>query len=224
MKKNKPDGKKGGVALDNYRIAVLPFVNASLDPDDEYFADEYFADGLTEELIRTLSQVKGLEVIARTSVMNYKKTEKNASQIGRELRAGTLIEGSVKKTDNRIHVSAQLVDSIGERHLWAESYDRNLEDIFSVQSDIAEGVASSLSLKLAAQDRKRIENGSTEIVEAHTEYLKGKVILVRWDKNSISTAINHFEKAIALDPNFPLAYCGLSMAYSKLGISRCCRS
>ena len=197
--------------LQRSRVAVLPFASLSPDPNDEFFAD-----GLTEELIARLSLLADLEVIARTSVMNYKKKEKNASQIGRELRAGTLIEGSVRKAGNRIRVTAQLIDSNTEGHLWAESYDRNLEDIFSVQSEVAEKVATSLHLKLTAQEKKRIEKESTANMEAHNEYLKGKVVAVRWDKDSIFAAINHYEKAIALDPNFALAYCGLSGMYNKL--------
>ncbi len=142
------------MSLDRHRIAVLPFASLSPDPNDEYFAD-----GLTEELIARLSLLKGLEVIARTSVMNYKKKEKNANQIGKELRAGTLIEGSVRKAGNRIRVTAQLINSNTEGHLWAESYDRKLEDIFAVQSEVAESVASSLHLRLSDLDRKNIDRG-----------------------------------------------------------------
>ena len=200
------------VSLDRHRVAVLPFTSLSPDPNDEFFAD-----GLTEELIARLSLLRGLEVIARTSIMNYKKKEKSAGQIGRELRAGSLIEGSVRKAGNRIRVTAQLINSNTESHLWAESYDRNLEDIFAVQTELAESVASSLHLKLTDLDWKNIDRKETASVEAHLEYLKGRVNLQRWDKSSLESAIGHFEAAIRLDPKFVLAYCGLAGVYSKLG-------
>jgi adenylate cyclase len=199
-------------SLERHRVAVLPFTSLSPDPNDEFFAD-----GLTEELIARLSLLKDLEVIARTSIMNYKKKEKNANQIGRELRAGTLIEGSVRRAGNRIRVTAQLIDSKTESHLWAESYDRNLEDIFTVQSELAERVATSLHLKLTDLDRKKIDRRETANVDAHVEYLKGKVISQRLDKNSLESAIVHFETAIRLDPKFVLAYCDLAGVYSMLG-------
>jgi adenylate cyclase len=198
--------------LDRHRVAVLPFASLSPDPNDEYFAD-----GLTEELIARLSLLKGLEIIARTSVMNYKKKEKNANQIGRELRAGTLIEGSVRKAGSRIRVTAQLINSNTEGHLWAESYDRNLDDIFAVQSEVAESVATSLHLKLTDLDLKKIDREQTVNVEAHLEYMKGKVNTQRWDKASLESGVRHFERAIELDPKYVLAFCGLANAYSKLG-------
>lgn len=198
--------------LDRHRVAVLPFASLSPDPNDEFFAD-----GLTEELIAKLSMINGIEVIARTSVMQYKKLEKNAGQIGRELRAGTLVEGSVRKAGNRIRATAQLIDANTESHLWGESYNRNLDDIFEVQTEVAEKLASSLHLKLSDIDRKHIIKKDTANSEAYLEYLRGKVNLQRWDKESLETAINHFELAVRLDTNYVLAYCGLSEAYSKLG-------
>ena len=205
------EGGKNDV-LDRHRVAVLPFTSLSPDPNDEYFAD-----GLTEELIAKLSMIRGLEVIARTSIMSYKKKETSVSLIGRKLRAGTLVEGSVRKAGSRIRVTAQLINSSTESHLWAESYDRNLEDIFAVQSEVAEKVASSLHLKLSDIDRKNVVRKETSSAEAHLEYLRGNVNLQRWDKGSLETAITHFESALSLDPKYALAYCGLSNAYSKLG-------
>ena len=145
------------------RLAVLPFVNISPDPNDEYFAD-----GLTEELITKLSEVKGLKVIARTSVMNYKKKEKSVSQIGRELEAGSIIEGSVRKAGNRIRVTVQLIDTKTEEHLWASNYDKEMDDIFAIQSDVAAMVAGSVS---AGFDPK-MTKGDTEDAEANTLNIK----------------------------------------------------
>ena len=198
--------------LDRHRVAVLPFVSISPDPNDEYIAD-----GLTEEMIGRLSVVRGLEVIARTSVMNYKKEKKNASQIGAELKTGTLLEGSVRKAGDRIRVTAQLIDANTEGHLWMESYDRNLEDIFAVQSEVAEKVATSLELKLTADDRKSLRRGETSSPEAHALVLKGRFYARRWDEESLTTANRMFEEALTHDPDYALAYCGLARANSLLG-------
>ena len=148
--------------LNKKRLAVLPFVNISPDPNDEFFSD-----GLTEEMITRLSELKGLEVIARTSVMNYKRTQKSITQIGQELGTGVLLEGSVRKAGNRIRVTAQLIDSSTEGHLWAEKFDRNLDDIFAVQTEIAESVARSLKVKLLPSHDK-----DTDDITAYTMYLK----------------------------------------------------
>jgi len=125
--------------LDPKRVAILPLANMSPDP-----SDEYFADGMTEELIDRLAQVKSLKVIARTSVMSYKKKEKKASEIARELEVGTLVEGSVRKAGNRVRVTVQLINAGTEEHLWSSHYDKNLDDNFAVQSEIAEKVAVEL--------------------------------------------------------------------------------
>ena len=194
------------------RLAFLPFVNISPDPNDEYFAD-----GLTEEFIARLSLLKGSEVIARTSVMAYKKKERGATQIGKELGVGTLLEGSVRRAGSRIRVTTQLIDANTEGHLWAESYDRNLEDIFAVQSEIAERVASSLQLQLLEGNRKRIGRRGTSKVVAYTLLLKGRLRLNRWDQASVLEAIKHFEGAIALDPKHVAAHAGLASAYAALG-------
>jgi adenylate cyclase len=200
---------------DSTRLAVLPFVNISPDPNDEFFAD-----GLTEEMIARLSRLSGLQVIARTSVMNFKHKDKSATQIGKELGAGTLLEGSVRKAGNRIRVTVQLINSDTESHLWSENYDRNLEDIFAVQSEIAENVAHSLRIRLLEEDRKKIEKGAPRNVEAYTVFLKGKFHLHRWDKPSLSKAIRCFEEAVGLDPKYAAACAGLAQAHALLGYYR----
>ena len=203
-------GESGG--LDKRRIAVLPFANMSPDPNDEYFAD-----GITEELISAISHISELSVVSRMSVMGYKKNPKGAAEIGKELKVGTMIEGSVRKAGDRARISVQLIESESDRHLWAENYDRDIKDIFAVQSEIAGRVASSLQVHLLEKDRKKIEKGSTSSVQAHTLYLKGRFHLNRWDEASLLSAIDYFKQAIIYDPNYALAFCGLAFAINKLG-------
>jgi len=198
--------------LDPKRIAVLPFVSMSPDPNDEYFAD-----GLTEELITKISLVSGMEVIARTSAMNYKKEKKNALQIGKELRVGTLLEGSVRKAGNRIRVSAQLIDANTEAHLWAESYDKNLDDIFEVQSTVAENVAGALKLRLLPDAKKRIQREGPKNPEAYVEYLKGVYFTHKSGNEAHIKAIEHFERALDLEHDYPEALALLGEQYGYLG-------
>ena len=197
--------------LDKNRVAVLPFASMSPDPNDESFAD-----GLTEELIDKLCQVKGLEVLARTSVMNYKKKEKNAAQIGRELKAGALLEGSVRKAGNRIRVTAQLINANTEGHLWSSHYDNNLDDIFAVQSDIAEKVAGELQIRLVQEERRSLEKKPTASTEAYTYYLQGRELLRERTEPSIRQAAAIFEKATSIDPSFAKAITGIAECYWAL--------
>lgn len=196
-----------GTQRSKERIAVLPFVNMSPDP-----SDEYFADGMTEELIDRLAQVKDLKVIARTSIMSYKMKEKKASEIAKELDVGTLIEGSIRKAGNKVRVTIQLINSQNEEHLWSSHYDRELDDIFDVQSEIATGVAEALRVKILSPEMKRIEKKPTESMAAYTTYLKGRSLFYnRMQKNYIEflrSAAERFEEAIKEDPDFSLGYVG----------------
>jgi len=191
--------------LDKKRIAVLPFANISPDP-----ADEYLADGMTEELITAMSGLQGLQVIARTSVMNYKKKEKSVSEIGKELRVGTVLEGSVRKAGNKVRVTAQLIDVPTESHLWSDMYDRQLDDIFAIQSDIAGKIAQALRVKLGSAEpvRKRAEN-----IEAYTLYLKGRSLWNKLNKEGVVGSLKLFQEAISIDPDYARAYAGLADAY-----------
>jgi len=179
--------------------------------------DEYFADGLTEELIDRLCQVRELGVIARTSVMNYKKERKNAFQIGRELRAGGLVEGSVRKAGNRIRVTAQLINANNEEHLWSSHYDKNLDDIFAVQSDIAEQVVGALKVQLLPDERRAIEKKVTQSTEAYTLYLKGRYHWNVRSKEEIEKAIEYFQLAVEHDSSFALGFSGLADCYFVMG-------
>jgi adenylate cyclase len=197
--------------LDRNRVAVLPLKNISPDPNDEYFAD-----GLTEELISTMSKISRLTVISRTSVTQYKDKPKPMDQVGRELKAGTILEGSVRKAGNRIRITIQMIDAIKDAHLWAESYDRELEDIFAVQSDIARRVAASLSVQLLSNEREDIEKRPTESTEAYQLYLKGRYhVNRRWAENRKDNekALRYFEEALRLDARCALAHAGISDCY-----------
>jgi adenylate cyclase len=197
--------------LEPRRVGVLPFKNMSPDPNDEYFAD-----GLTEELITSLSNVKDLTVIARTSVMQYKTVSKKVTEIGRELNAGTLVEGSVRKAANRIRITVQMIDAQNDGHLWAQNYDRQLDDIFAIQSDIAERVAKELRIQLVDSVKSRLESKPTEKPEVYTLYLKGKHFWNERNKESILKAIEYFELAVKKDPSFALGYTGLANCYQVI--------
>lgn len=198
--------------MDRYRIAVLPFRNMSPDPNDEYFAE-----GMTEELITAISGIADLAVIARTSVMAYKGSVKRISEIGPELGAGTILEGSVRKAGNRARITVQLIDSASERHLWAQNYDRQLEDIFDVQTEVADRVASSLKLKLFESKNGLNRPRHIPSAEAHEKYLMARY---NADRIAFDKAIKLLEEAIRIDPEFALAYSELANIYLALcGIS-----
>jgi TolB-like protein/Tfp pilus assembly protein PilF len=198
-------------SLDKRRIAILPFANLSSNPEDGYFAD-----GMTEELIDRLAQVKSLKVIARTSVMKYKGSQKGALEVGKELGIGALIEGSVRKAGNRIRVTVQLINAGTDEHIWSSHYDKNLDDIFAVQSEIAEKVAVELKTQLLDSERQTLEKKPTENTEAYTCFLRGRELLREGTESSRWQAIALFEKAIELDPGFARAYVGEAECHQLL--------
>ncbi len=197
--------RRDAVSYSRERIAILPFANFSPDPNDSYFAD-----GITAEIIATVSGISGLSVISRTSVMGYKGTAKKIGEIGSELRVGSILEGSLRKSGNRIRVSAQLVDVATDRHLWTQNYDRELDDVFAVQSDVAKQVAEALRVRILSPELARIEKKPTENTEAYTFYLKGRH---EWNNRGIEynrKAAECFEQAVEEDPKFALGYVGLA--------------
>ena len=204
--------RTGGEKMDRKRIAVLPFSNIS--PDS---ADEYFADGMTEELINTISHNHQLKVIARTSVARYKDTQKSVGEIGREIGVGSILEGSVRKAGNKIRVTAQLIDAATEEHVWSDNYDRQLDDVFSIQSDIAKSVSEALMAKLVPEERKSIEQKATGNSAAYFLYLRGRAGLRDRSESGMKDARRLFEEAIAEDPTYAEAYVGLADAYFLLG-------
>ena len=204
-------GPAEALGLDKRRVAILPLTNIS--PDS---SDAYLADGMTEELITTLSGLSGLTVIARTSVMQYRNTTKGVAEIRKELKVGTLIEGSVLKIGNRVRITVQLVDAQSEGHIWAQGYDRDLGDIFAVQSDIAHQVAQSLQVMVLPAEKERIQKVPTKSTEAYTQYLRG---LYHWGKRGledVKKAVEYFETAVKEDPSFSLGYVGLADCYEVI--------
>ncbi|MGC2288911.1 MAG: tetratricopeptide repeat protein [Thermoplasmata archaeon] len=187
------------------RLAVLPFANISPDPKDAYFAD-----GLTEELISSLSKIRNLRVIARTSVGQYKSTTKTVSQIGEELGVTSLLEGSVRKAGNRLRITLQLIDTGTQDHIWADSYDRELDDVFAVQTEIAERTAGALRLELLGPERESIRKEPTTNLTAYTLYLKGIHAFRLASFESLAESIPFFEESIRIDPAFSQAYASLA--------------
>jgi adenylate cyclase len=195
------------VTQSRQRIAVLPFANMSPDP-----ADEYFADGLTEELITKLSEIEGLRVIARTSVMNYKKREKSVLEIGRELAVGSVIEGSIRKSGNKVRITAQLINTQNEEHQWASTYDRELDDIFAIQSDVASKVASSLKAGILTG----VERRETDDLRAYMFYLRASQLIHESTEQSLREAISLLEQAVSEDAAFARAHAGLASAWGRM--------
>ena len=200
------------------RLAVLPFANISPDPKDEYFAD-----GLTEELISVLSKIRGLRVIARTSVAQYKGTAKPVAQIGAELGVTSVLEGSVRKAGDQLRISVQLIDVDSEEHRWAESYDRRLENIFTIQAEVAEQTAGALSLEMLGSDRRAVRGRPTSNFAAYDLYLRGNQASRRFSPGAAQRlssgrgATEYFERAIREDPQFSAAYSSLANHLLAIG-------
>jgi adenylate cyclase len=199
------------VESDRKRVAILPFVSMSPDPNDEYFAD-----GMTDETISTTSSIPGLTLIARTSVMCYKGVAKSIVEIAKELGVGTVLEGSIRKAGNRLRVTVQLIDVRSQGHLWSQSYDRELDDVFAVQADIAKQVADSLKVRILPEDSRQLEKEPTKSSEAHTLYLKGRYYWNERRKESVLKAIEYFRRAVEVDQSYALAYSGLANCYHIL--------
>ena len=194
-------------------VAVLPFENMSTDPENEYFSD-----GITDDIIAQLSKISALKVISRTSSMQYKKTTKKITAIAEELGVGAILEGSVRRAGPRARIVVHLVDPRTEKHLWGETFDRQLTDIFEVQSEVAQQITGALSLALSPEEKQRVEKKATADAEAYNLYLLGRYNLNKWSAAEIQKAIEHFQEAIAKDPNYGVAYAGLADAYELLSI------
>ena len=194
------------------RIAVLPFTNIS--PDSR---DEYFADGMTEELISTLSKIRELRVISRTSVMRYKQANKNTADIARELNVGSILEGSVRKAGDDLRITVQLIDVQRDEHLWSDDYERKMDNVFAVQKDIAQRVAQSLKINLISEEKEEIGKRPTQSIEAYNLYMRGRLYVHRSTLDSLSSAIRYFSEAIQKDPKFGEAYAGIARCYGFLG-------
>jgi serine/threonine-protein kinase len=193
-------------------LAVLPLANLSGDPQQDYFAD-----GMTEELIATLGKLSALRVISRTSVMRYKKTEKTLPQIAKELNVDAIVEGSVLRAGDRVRITAQLIQASTDRHLWAESYDRNLRDVLSLQSEVSRAIASEIQTKVTPQEQARLASARAVNPEAYDLYLKGRYEWNKRSKEGLERGLEYFQQAIDLDPNYALAYSGVADSYVVLG-------
>ena len=198
---------------DNRRIAVLPLANMSSDANGEIFSD-----GMTEELISSLSKIAGFRVIARTSVMRYKDTKKPIGEIGKELNVSAVLEGSVRKAGNKIRITVQLADPETEEQTWSEKYDRDLEDIFEVQSEIARKVAEELEIQINKGEKLSLDKKATESKEAYTLYLEGRHFQNTRTENGLKKAIELFERALAKDPQYAQAYTGIADSYAVLAL------
>ncbi len=194
-----------------HSIAVLPLENLSGDPEQEYFVD-----GMTDELITELSKISALRVIARTSVMRYKGTRKSLPEIARELHVDAVVEGSVMHSGNRVRINAQLVDAKTERNLWAQTYDRDLGDILALHSDVARAIARQIRIKVTPEEQKRL--ASTHVVNprAYEAYLRGRYLWNKRTGQDMRKGIGYFEQAVDIDPNYANAYAGIADSYLLL--------
>lgn len=193
----------------NKSVAVLPFVNLSADKEDEYFSD-----GITDDILTQLSKIADLSVISRTSVMRYKGTNKSIREIGRELNVATILEGSVRRADNHVRIVAQLIDVRNDRHLWAETYDEEVIQVLAIQSDVAKKIAAALQAELTPEEKERIDKRQTANLTAYEYYLRGRNFYYRYRKEDNETAITFFKKALSLDTDYALAWAGLGDAYA----------
>jgi TolB-like protein/Tfp pilus assembly protein PilF len=195
-------------------VAVLPFLSLSADKDNEYFAD-----GITEDVITHLSKLRTVDVIARASVMAFKDRATSLRDIGARLNAGSLLDGSVRRAGNRVRIVAQLIDAVTEQSLWAETYDRELTDIFAIQTDVALQIANALRAELSADEHARIHQAPTDDVQAYQLYLQGRHFVVRYTPEGMSQGARFFEQSIELDPDFALAHAALAMVTAELAES-----
>jgi serine/threonine-protein kinase len=193
-------------------VAVLPFRNLSADPENEYFAD-----GITEDVIAQLSRIRALKVISRTSVMQFKNQDRSLREIGERLHATTVLEGSVRRVADQVRIVAQLIDVETDQHLWAETYDRRLTDIFVIQTDVALHIATALQAELSRDEHNRIRREPTADVEAYQLYLRGRHWYTRFTADGFRKSVEYFDRAIARDPDYALAYVALALAHTEMG-------
>jgi TolB-like protein/Flp pilus assembly protein TadD len=192
-------------------IAVLPFENLSRDPDNAYFTE-----GMQDEILTRLAKIADLKVISRTSTQHFQSSPDNLPQIAKQLGVANILEGSVQKAGDQVRVNIQLINAASDAHLWAESYDRKLSDIFAVESDIAKMVADTLEAKLTGSDKRAISARPTDNPVAYQDYLKGRYFWSKRTDDGFKTAIIYFQQAIDKDPGFALAFAGLADTYVLL--------
>jgi TolB-like protein/DNA-binding winged helix-turn-helix (wHTH) protein/Tfp pilus assembly protein PilF len=193
-------------------LVVLPFENLSADKDQAYFAD-----GMTDELIAHLAKIRSLRIISRTSSMEYKGTHKTLSQIARDLNVDAVVEGTVLRSGDRVRITAELVQTATDRHLWAESYESQLGDILTLQSHVASAIVNEIRIKLTPEDQVRLASTRPVSTQSYDNYLKGRYYWNKRSQEGLTKAINYYQAAIEKDPHYALAYAGLADCYSIIG-------
>ena len=193
-------------------IAVLPLANLSGDP-----AQDYFADGMTEALITDLSKIQALRVISRTSTLRYRGTSKALSEIASELNVDAVVEGSVLRSGDRVRITAQLIKAATDRHVWADNYERDVRDVIALQRDVASAIAGEIRARLTEPERQRLAIARPVNPQAYEAYLRGRAEADRFTEPGLRRAVNFYEQAIAVDPEYALAHAGLAQAYALLG-------
>ncbi|HEX8815160.1 MAG TPA: winged helix-turn-helix domain-containing protein [Terriglobales bacterium] len=194
-------------------VAVLPLQSLSSDPNQEYFAD-----GMTDELITDLAQIRELKVVSKTSIMQYKGTRKPLPQIGRELGVDAVVEGSVLRSGDQVRITAQLIRTATDRHLWAKAYDGDLKNVLTLQASVAEAITEGVRLSLSNEERNRLYAAHEFDPQAYDLYLRGRYVFARRNEAAFQEAIGYYKQAVARDPNFSLAYAGLSDCYTLLAL------
>lgn len=203
--------RPGAGEEDRRGIAVLPFVNMSGDADNEYFSD-----GISEEILNLLSKLPQLKVASRTSAFNFKGKQVSIPTVARELGVGTVLEGSVRRAGDRVRITAQLIDAASDSHLWSETYDREMKDVFAIQDDIAQSIVRALQVTLTPKERRSLQFVATSDPEAYDYYLRGRKYMYSMARRDYEHAIRMFDQAIGVDSKFALAYAGMADAYSHL--------
>jgi TolB-like protein len=196
---------------DRRSIAVLPFVNMSDDRDNEYFSD-----GMTEEILNALTKVRDLRVASRTSSFAFKGKVQDVLQIAHELRVDSVVEGSVRKAGNRVRVTAQLISAADGYHLWSETYDREIQDVFRVQDEISRSIVEALRLELGTKEKDGLIDHETQDVEAYTLYLKGRFFFNTYQKADMQRSLDIYRRALELDPEYGRAYAGIADTLMQL--------
>jgi len=192
-------------------VAVLPFQNMSSDPENEYFSD-----GMTEEILTRLCKIRELKVASRSTVFRYKGKGIDPRDVGRELGVGSVLEGSVRKLGNRLRITAQLINAVDGFHLWSEAYDRNLDDLFTIQDEVSESIAQALRVNLTEAEKAQLSAVPTRSIEAYDYYSRGRHLFYQYTREGHRGAIEMYLKALELDPNYALAYAGLAVCYAFL--------
>jgi eukaryotic-like serine/threonine-protein kinase len=203
---------RGGQPARIRSLAVLPLENLSRDPEQEYFAD-----GMTEELITDLGKIRALRVISRTSAMRYKRSKKSVQEIARELDVDALVEGSVLRSGSRVRITTQLIHAATDQHLWSESYERDLKDVLALQSEVARSIAQQIKVALTPQEKARLAEARPVDPEAHQLYLKGRYYASKNTQEAVQKALEYIKQSIDRDPAYAVAYAALANTYAGLG-------